>query len=441
MFEKTFHLSESGSTLKVEILGGLTTFLTMSYIIFVNSSVLSTDFAGNPTGLSLEAVMLATCISAALATFIMGIYANYPIAQAPGMGENFFFVSVVMALAAKGIENAWQVALGIVFIAGVVFLILTLLKFRKAIIDAVSPSMKNGIAVGIGLFIAFIGLQNAGVIVDNPGTLLQFKADFTDPALIIFFIGLIFTVVLYSRKIKGAILIGIMATFLVAVIWGKVKFFGIVGIPNDHAFFKMNLARAFSFDMLAFILVFLFMDMFDTVGTLIGVGEQAGFVKDNTLPRANRALMSDAVGTVAGSCMGTSTVTSYIESAVGVAGGARTGIANIATAGFFLLALLFTPLVKSVAGYAPITAPALVIVGALMARNIFKITFDDFTEAIPAFLIMIGIPLSYNIADGMAMGFIAYPIIKILAGKARQTHWLMYLVALIFILRYTIITL
>lgn len=439
MIERIFHLRGAGTTLRIELLGGLTTFLTMAYIIFVNSQVLSTDFVGNPTGLSVEAVMLATCVSAFIATFIMGLYANYPIAQAPGMGENFFFITVVMALAARGITNAWQVALGIVFISGVAFLILSLARFRHIIIDSVSPSLKNGIAVGIGLFIAFIGLHNAGVIIPAAGTMVKFKADLKDINLIIFFIGLFITIALYARRIRGAILFGILATLLLSLIAGKVKYIGIFGIPKESAFFKMDLARAFSYDMLAFILIFLFMDMFDTVGTLIGVAEQGGFIKENKIPRANRALVSDAIGTVVGACSGTSTVTSYIESCTGIAYGARTGLASVATAFLFLLALLFCPLVSMVAKYPPITAPALVIVGAMMVQNVFKIKWDDFSEAIPAFLIMLGIPLSFSIADGLAMGFIAYPIVKLLSGKGRETHWLMYILAAIFILRYTVI--
>jgi len=438
MLERIFHLKEKGVSTKVEIFGGLTTFLTMAYIIFVNPAVLSTDFAGNATGLSFDAALVGTCLAAAVATFIMGVYANFPIAQAPGMGENFFFVTVVMALGARGITNSWQVALGIVFISGIIFLLLSLLKFRKAIIDAISPSMKNGIAVGIGFFIAFIGLRNGGIIIKSPGTAVAFNSHLLQANVLIFLFGLLLTAVLHTRKVRGAILWGIVATTVISLAVGKVHFEGVFGLPHDHAFFKMDIIGALKFSLVPFIVIFLFMDLFDTVGTIVGVSEQAGLIKDNTIPGGNRALVSDAVGTVIGSFSGTSTVTSYIESAVGVEYGARTGLSSVVVAVLFLFALFINPLVGMIGKYAPITAPALVIVGSLMMRNVRKIEWDDFSEAIPAFLIMIGIPMSYSIADGMAMGFIAYPVIKIFSGKSREVHWLIYAVAVLFILRYTL---
>ncbi len=439
MLEKLFKLEEKGSTVRVELMAGLTTFMTMAYIIFVNPAVLSTDFTGNPTGLSSDAVMLATCLAASIATILMGLYANFPIAQAPGMGENFFFVTVVMAVAAKGVTNSWQVALGIVLISGIIFLILSLLKFRRAIIDAVSPSLKNGIAVGIGFFIAFIGLKNAGVIIATPGTAVKFNTHILQTNVLIFFAGLFLTAVFQVRKIRGSILWGILFTTLLSLAAGQVKYEGILGLPKENAFFKFDLLTALKFQFLPFIIVFLFMDMFDTVGTLIGVSEQAGFIKDNKLPRANRALISDAVGTVVGACTGTSTVTSYIESAVGVEYGGRTGLTSVTVGLLFLVALFFSPLVGMVGKYLSITAPALVIVGSMMVRNVSKIDWIDYSEAIPAFLIILGIPLSYSIADGLAMGFIAYPVIKLLTGKGKEVSWLVYLVAALFILRYTLI--
>jgi len=439
MLEKLFKLEEKGAAVRVELMAGLTTFMTMAYIIFVNPAVLSTDFAGNPTGLSSDAAMLATCLAASIATILMGLYANFPIAQAPGMGENFFFVTVVMAVAAKGVTNSWQVALGIVLVSGVIFLILSLLKFRKAIIDAVSPSLKNGIAVGIGLFIAFIGLKNAGVIIANPGTAVKFNNHILQTSVLIFFAGLFLTAVFQVRKIRGSIFWGILFTTLLSLLTGQVKYEGILGLPKESAFFKFDILTALKLQFLPFIIVFLFMDMFDTVGTLIGVSEQAGFIKDNQLPGANRALISDAVGTVVGACTGTSTVTSYIESAVGVEYGGRTGLTSVTVGLLFIIALFFTPLVGMVGKYLPITAPALVIVGSMMVRNVNKIDWRDYSEAIPAFLIMLGIPLSYSIADGLAMGFVAYPIIKLLTGKGKEVSWLVYLVAALFILRYALI--
>lgn len=440
MLEKIFRMEEKGTTIRTEIVAGVTTFMTMAYIIFLNPSILSTDFAGNPTGLSADAAMLATCLAAAVATLIMGLYANFPIAQAPGMGENFFFVSVVMALSAMGVADSWRTTLGITLIAGVIFLILSLLKFRKAIIDAVSPSLKNAIAVGIGLLIAFIGFQNGGIILDAPGSLVQFNSDFLQADVLIFFFGLFLTAILFVRGVRGAILWGILASAVLSLIAGKVQYSGLVGLPQDHAFFEFDLVGALKLYALPFIVVFLFMDLFDTMGTLIGVGEQMGIMEENKLPGANRALISDAVGTVVGSCTGTSTVTSYIESAVGVQYGGRTGLTSVITGLLFLLALLFAPLVGMIGKYAPITAPALVIVGSMMVRNVSKIDWADYSEAIPAFLILLGIPLSYNIHDGLAMGFIAYPIIKLSAGKKEDMNWLIMLVAVLFIARYVFVS-
>ncbi len=445
MFGKLFNVKESGTTVRTEVLAGVTTFLTMAYIIFVNPSVLSKDFAGNPTGLAPEAVMLATCLAAFIGTTLMGLLANYPIAQAPGMGENFFFVTVVMTLAADGFSQPWKTALGIIFFSGVLFLILTLFRVREVLIDAVSPSMKNGIAVGIGLFIAFIGLKNAGVILEAPGTAVKLNPHVTEPRVVIFFIGLIVTAVLCARRVRGAILWGILINAGIALVTGEQRWEGLIGFPSTHAFFQFDFswlgAPETYLKIVPFIVIFLFMNIFDTVGTLIGVSEQAGFLVDNKLPRARQALVSDAVATVAGACMGTSTVTSYIESAVGVASGARTGLTSIITGILFLVALFFAPIARMVGGYPSITAPALVMVGSMMARNLQKVDWDDYTELLPSFLIVVGIPLFFNIADGLAIGFIAYPIIKALSGRAKETSTVAYIIALLFIARYVFIPL
>jgi len=446
MIEKLFKLSENNTRVETELLAGLTTFLTMSYIVFLQPTVLSTDFAGDPTGLSKDAVLLATCLSAFLATLIMGLYANYPIAQAPGMGENFFFVSVIMALAAMEVANPHEVALGIVLISGLVFLLLSLLRVREAIIDSVSPCLKNGIAVGIGLFIAFIGLKNAGIIVHNPGTFVQLNSEVAhSQGAWVFFGILLFTAILQTLRVPGAILLGIVGGAGACLATGILKYNGCWGLPDwhEHAFFKCDVKSVWkAADQLwPYVLIFLFMDMFDTVGTLIGVSEQAGLIHDNKLPRANRALLSDAVGTVAGACMGTSTVTSYIESAAGVEQGGRTGLTSVCTGFLFLLALFFTPLVKLVGAYPPITAPALVIVGSMMMKNVSKIDWEDYSECIPCFLIIIGIPLTFSIADGLALGLIAYPIIRLITGRVRGTHWLSYVVGAAFLARYIWVTL
>ena len=434
--ENFFNLKEEGTNVKTEVMAGLTTFLTMAYIIFLQPAVLSTDFAGNPTGLDFGAVLLATCIASALASILMGLIAKYPIALAPGMGENFFFVSVIMSLSALGIRNSWQVALGIIFISGVIFLILSILRVREAIIDAVSPSIRNGIAVGIGLFIAFIGLKNGGLIISKPGTFVGLNPNILSADIAVFVFGLLVASVLHCRRVRGSILWGILAAAVLALILGKVTLCSPFGLPDikHHIAFKMDIMGALTVTCIPFIVVFVFMDMFDTVGTLVGVAEQAGFIKDNKLPRANKALLADATGTVAGACLGTSTVTSYIESATGVEYGGRTGLTSVTTGILFLLALLFGPLVGMIGNYLPITAPALVIVGAMMIRNVMKIDWNDYSECIPAFLTLIGIPLTFSIADGLALGFISYPIVKLFSGKGKEVKWLMYVLAVILII-------
>jgi AGZA family xanthine/uracil permease-like MFS transporter len=460
MLDRFFRLAENQTTARTELLAGVTTFLTMAYIIFVQPAVLSGKMFSQPTGMDFGAVTTATCLSAALATTIMALCARYPIAQAPGMGENFFFVfSVIPAATAAGFTNGWQVALGTVFVSGVIFLILSLVGLRELIFNAISPSLKSAIAAGIGLFIAFIGLQDAGVILKDPGTAVKLNPHFTSPDLIVFFVGLLVTAVLHARRVRGSILWGIVAaTGLTAILkWflpllpaaissspvvtgslllQRFEFAkGVVAAPPSLAptFLHMDLAHALSPVMLPFVFVFLFMFMFDAIGTLIGVCEQAGLMRDNKLPRAKQAMVSDAVGTVVGAGLGTSTVTSFIESAAGVEQGGRTGLTGLVVAALFLLALFFSPLIAMVGSYPPITAPALVIVGAMMLRNVTKIDWPDYTESVPAFLTMIGIPLSYSIADGLALGFITYPIIKLLSGRGRELGWLTYLLVVILV--------
>jgi len=458
MLERLFHLQEKHTRPGTEVVAGLITFLTMAYIIFVNPAVLSGVMFGQETGMDFNAVTAATCLAAALATAIMGLYANYPIAQAPGMGENFFFaLTVIPAAAAAGFAEPWKVALGVVFVSGVLFLLLSLFGVRRLIVDAVSPSLKSGMAVGIGLFIAFIGLRNAGVILTNPGTAVQLNTHFASPDIMVFAVGLLTAAVLHVRRVRGSILWGILAAAAAAWLlkgllphlparWAQsdvvqksmlVSRFtparGILSAPASPAAttFRMNVTAALSLAMLPYVLIFLFMDVFDTIGTLIGVSQQAGLLKDNRLPRAERALLSDAIGTVAGACLGTSTVTSYIESAAGVEHGGRTGLTALTTAVLFLGALFFLPLIRMIGSYPPITAPALVVVGAMMARNVAHIAWEDYSEAIPAFLVMIGIPLTYSIADGIALGFISQPLVKLLGGRGREVSWVMYLICAI----------
>jgi AGZA family xanthine/uracil permease-like MFS transporter len=457
ILEKIFHLNENGTNPRTEIIAGLTTFLTMAYIIFVQPAVMSGGLFNINTGMDFGAVMTGTCLAAIIATLIMAFYARYPIALAPGMGENFFFVfSAIPAAAAAGYTNSWQVALGTVFISGILFMIISALGAREALINAISPSMKNGIAVGIGLFIAFIGLQNAHIILPNPGTAVKLNPEFASPDVIIFFVGLAITAGLHARRVRGSILWGIIAACLLSILLKSIMPYlpeyiangkhvkesmlmthmvvthKIFAAPPSIApiFFKMDLAGACSAAMIPFVIIFLFMAVFDTMGTLIGVAEQAGFMKNNRLPRANRALMADAIGTVCGAGLGNSTVVCFVESAAGVEQGGRTGLTGVIVALLFLLALFFSPVVRMVGSYAPITAPALVIVGFMMIQNIKKIDWGNFSEAIPALITAIGIPLSFSIADGLAIGFITYPFIKLISGRRKELKWSMVLISL-----------
>lgn len=440
---KHFELAANGTDIRTELLAGFTTFLTMSYIIFVQPAVLSGKMFGFETGMDFGAVTTATCLGAAIASAIMGLYARYPIAQAPGMGQNFFFVlSAIPAATAAGFSNAWQTALGVVFVSGVLFLVLSLFRVRETLLNAISPGMKHAIAAGIGMFIAFIGLQNAGLIMKSPATGVTLNAKFLSPELLVFFIGLLVSGACHARRIPAAILFGIAAATTVAggiKLWRPESVTGfrfaesVVAPPPSLAptLFQFDLGNALSLAMLPFVLVFLFMVMFDTVGTLVGVAGQAGMLRENRLPRAQQAFTSDALGTTVGACLGTSTVTAYIESATGVQQGGRTGLTSVTVALLFLLALFFSPIIGMVGGYPPITAPALVLVGVMMFGNVRAIEWDDFTEALPAFAVITGIPFCYSIGDGLALGFLCYPLIKLLAGRGREVHWILYPLAVL----------
>jgi AGZA family xanthine/uracil permease-like MFS transporter len=437
--DRLFRLKDNATSIRTEVLGGATTFMTMAYIIFVNPALLS------QTGMDFGAVVVATCLSAGVATWVMGLAANYPIALAPGMGENLFFLTAVL-----GMGISWQVALAAVFVSGVVFFLLTFLRVRELIIDAIPQSLKLAIAVGIGLFIAFLGLYSGG-IVERPaeGNPLRL-ADLTHPAAVVALVGLTLTIGLMVRKTKGAILIGILAATALAWAMGLVEFQGLVERPPSLAptFLQLDLRGLLDAAMIPVVVIFLFMAVFDAIGTLIAIGEQGGFLRDGHLPRATPALMADSSGTVVGALLGTSTVTAYVESATGVEAGARTGLANMVTGALFFLALFFAPLARMVGGGVaveggpslyPMTAPALIVVGSLMARNVRRIDWSDFTEAFPAFLIMIGIPFAWSIADGIAFGFIAYPLLKLLAGRPREASALVYLLGALFAARYVLL--
>lgn len=429
--ERWFGMAERGSTARTEVLAGVTTFATMAYILVVQPTILSTDLAGRPLGLDFGAVFVATCLGSAFASILMGIYAGYPIALAPGMGENVFFVTVVMGLAALGVANAWQVALGMVFLAGVAFIVLTLVGLREALVDAISPSMRSAIAVGIGLFIAFLGLRQGGLVVGRPATLVGLNPDLRSADVAVFAVGLLLSAVLLARRVRGALLWGMAGGAAMAALLGKVAFTGVVALPQvaQSAMFAMDPVGALQPRLAPFVVVFLFMGLFDTVGTLVGVSEQAGLLREGRLPRANRALLADAAGITVGAALGTSTITCYIESAAGVSAGGRTGLAAVVTGLLFLVALFFGPLVGALGSYAPITAPALVLVGSMMMASAARIAWDDLSETLPVFLTVAGIPLTSSIADGLALGFIAYPAVKLLAGRGREAGWLSYLMA------------
>src|SRR5688500_5040990 len=426
---------------KTEVIAGITTFLTMAYIVFVQPAVLSTDFTGKPTGLDFGAVLLATCVVSGAATILMGVWAKYPIALAPGMGENFFFVSVIMTLAAAGVAEPWRAALGIVLISGIIFLILSVIGVREAVLDSISPSMRSAIAAGIGVFVAFIGLRNGGLIVPHPGTLVTLNPNVVSADVGVFAAGLIAAAVFHIRGVRGAILIGIAVATVLAAALGKIQYAGVLGTPQivTPAAFRFDLATALSPRWLPFIAVFLFMNVFDTIGSVIGVTQQAGLIRDGKLPRAERVLVVDAAGTVLGAALGTSTIVTYIESAAGVSVGGRTGLTAIVAGSLFFVALVFSPLIGMIGRYLPITAPALIIVGAMMMSNASRIEWDDASESIPAFLTMTGIPLAYSIADGLALGFISYPVMKLLTGRGRQIGKVSYGIAALLVIYFVLV--
>ena len=425
--EKFFKFKEHNTNLKTEIDAGATTFMTMAYIIFVNPAILSV------AGMDFGAVMTATIIAAGVTTILMGLLTNYPFALASGMGLNAFFAFVVAT------QFGWQAALGAVFISGVVFLILSVSGLISHIDAAVPTSRKSAVADGIGLFIAFIGLQNAGIIVGNEATQVSL-GNLTAPGPLLALIGTLIIAILMARKIKGAILIGILLTTIVSFIMGfqplPTSLGNIFGMPASLApvFLQLDLRAALAIPFFV-IFSFVFVDVFDTMGTLLGTGARAGFLdKDGRLPKVNKAMLADSIGTMGGALLGTSTVTTYIESTAGISEGGRTGFTSVVTGLLFFLALFLAPLAGLIPAEA--TAPALIIVGVLMVGAVAKINFEDFTEAFPAFLTIIFMPLAFSIADGIAFGFIAFPIVKLVAGKGKEVHWLLYLLAVVSLIHF-----
>ncbi len=421
MLEKIFKIKERQSSVKNEVIGGATTFLTMAYIIFVNPSILG------EAGMDKAALITVTVVAAAIGTLLAGLWAKVPFAMAPGMGLNAFFTYTLVI--GQGVD--WQTALGVVFISGIVFFLLTITGIRTKIVHTIPLSLRLAVGAGIGLFIAFIGFKNMGLIVDNPATLVGIGK--FSPTVIIGIVGLIITAILEVRKVKGGIFYGIIITTLIAFFAGQVTApDSFISMPPsmEPLLFKLDIISAFSFALIGAIFSFMFVDLFDSVGTIVACSYEAGFIdKKGKVKHVDKILEADAVATIIGSLLGTSTTTTYIESASGIANGARTGFASVITAGLFILALFFAPLIGVVPAYA--TAPALIIVGVYMFKNIKEINFKDFTEAIPAFLTIILMPLSFSISIGLSFGFISYVLLKATTGKAKDVSVLMWVIALL----------
>jgi len=424
--DKRFNVTASGSSIRTEIIAGITTFMTMAYIIFVNPAILS------EAGMDFGAVMTATCLASAIGTLLMAFLANYPFALAPGMGLNAFFAfSVVL-----GMQVGWEVALACVFIDGIIFIILTAGKVRQAIVNAVPYTLKVAVGAGIGMFIALIGLIQAGIIVDNPATLVSL-GNVKSAGPILAMVGLLFMAVLHAYKVKGSLLWGILLITIVSIPLGiTTPPEGIVSAPPSLSpvFFKLDLKSALTFAMFPVIITFVFVDMFDTIGTLIGVSTRAGMLNEKgELPKVGRALFADAVATTLGACLGTSTTTTYVESAAGVEEGGRTGLTALVVAILFLCALFISPIAKIVPSVA--TAPALVMVGVFMMQSLKNLNFDDITEIVPACVTIFAMPFTYSIAEGISWGIISYAFIKLLAGRGREVSKTMYVLAMLFLLK------
>lgn len=426
--EKIFRLREHNTTIRTELVAGITTFMTMAYILVVNPMILSN------TGMDRDAVFTATALSSFVAIVIMALYANLPIALAPGMGLNAFFAYTVVIQ----LGYSWEMALTAVFIEGIIFIILNLFKIRETIIDSIPLNLKHAISVGIGLFIALIGFSNAGVVVKNESTLVAL-GNLNDPGVLLALGGIIFTGILLVFRIKGALVIGIIACAIIGIPLGITHLpeGGFLSLPPslEPAFFKFDFSRILTWDMLLIVFTFLFVDVFDTVGTLVGVCSKAGLLDQNgKVPRVGQALFADAVGTTVGAMLGTSTITSYVESAAGVQTGGKTGLTSLTTGILFIVALFLSPIFLMVPGVA--TAPALVIVGLFMISPIQKINLEDYSESLPVFLTIIIMPLSYSISEGIAFGMLSFVLIKVFTGKWKSVSLVMYILALFFILRH-----
>ncbi len=429
MLNSYFKLSEHGTTVRTEIIAGVTTFLTLAYIIFVNPSILA------ETGMDRGAVFVATCLAAAIGTLIMGLLANYPVALAPGMGLNAYFAFGVVL----GMGYTWQVGLGAVFISGVIFLILSLLPVREWIINAIPGGMKRAISAGIGLFLAIIALKNAGWVVDHPATLVTL-GDVGSPQTLLSAAGFVLIAALFARKVPGAIIIAILLVTVVGIALDVSPAGGVFSMPPSLAptFMQMDIAGALNVGLVSIVFAFLFVDLFDTAGTLVGLAHRGKLLDaDGKLPRLKRALLADSTATIAGAALGTSTTTSYIESAAGINAGGRTGLTAVTVAVLFLLALFLSPLAGTIPAYA--TAPALLFVACIMTHGLVELDWDDVTEVVPAVITAISMPLTFSIATGIGLGFISYAAIKLLAGRGKEVPVAVYAIAVAFIVKFAVI--
>jgi AGZA family xanthine/uracil permease-like MFS transporter len=424
--ENYFHFAENATTWRTEALAGVTTFVTMAYIIFVNPAILS------QTGMPLAAVTTSTCLCAAFGSILMGAIANYPLALAPGMGLNAYFTYTVV----KGMGVPWQTALGAVFLSGVIFLLLTFGGIRQRLVGAIPYQLHAAVAGGIGLFIAFIGLRNSGIIVPSAATTVTL-GNMHSPAVLLTFFGIVLIAILQAYRVKASMLIGVLSTLVLGILVHQVKWqpstFNPMAIRQTA--FHLDIRGALRMNALEIIFVFLFVDLFDNIGTLVAVTERAGLIaEDHTIPRLDKIFLADATATVVGSLAGTSTVTSYIESSAGVAAGGRTGVTAIVTGLLFLVAIFVAPIVGAIPDFA--TAPALILVGALMVAGASRIDWEEPRVAIPSFLTLITIPLTYSIATGLSFGLISFAVLELATGRGRKQHWMLYMLALLFLSRF-----
>ncbi|ONN70772.1 NCS2 family permease [Pseudomonas oryzihabitans] len=425
MLERLFQLKAHNTSVRTELLAGVTTFLAMAYILFVNPSILGA------TGMDKGAIFVATCLAAAIGSALMGLIANYPIALAPGMGLNAFFTYTVVL----HLGHTWQVALGAVFLSALMFFLLSIFRIREWIINSIPLPLRSGIAAGIGLFLALIALQTAGIVVGNPATLVGL-GDLSKPGPLLAILGFFLIVVLEARKVTGAVLIGILVVTVIAIALGISAFGGLVSMPPSLAptFLQLDIRGALDVGLISVIFAFLFVDLFDNSGTLIGVAKRAGLMgKDGHLPKMGRALIADSSAAMFGSLLGTSTTTSYIESAAGVSAGGRTGLTAVVVAVLFLLALFFAPLAGSVPAFA--TAPALFFIAVLMTSGLAEIEWDDLTTAAPVLVTALAMPLTYSIANGIAFGFITWTVIKLLSGRTRELNSALIVLSILFVIK------